>query len=181
MIKIGGVIRTLRMQKHMALRELAAKVDLSASYLSQIENDQANMSLSVVERISEALETPIQTFFMQDKLSNVSFVRRTDREKMARSDSATMERLTNSKVTKFDTTIVTYPARYRAQVHATHAGEEFMLVIDGMMTVDLDGVASYALESGDCLVFPSTIPHRVSSEDGCRVLIQSSTLPVAFI
>lgn len=181
MIKIGGVIRTLRMQKQMPLRELAAKVDLSPSYLSQIENDQANMSLSVVERISEVLGTPVHTFFMQDNLSNISFVRRADRERMARSDSATMERLTDSRVTKFDTTIVTYPERYQAQVHATHAGEEFMLVIDGAMTVDLDGVASYDLEAGDCLVFPSKIPHRVSSEKGCRVLIQSSTMPVVFV
>ncbi len=101
MIKIGRIIRAFRVQQQLTLKELAAKVDLSPSYLSQIENDQVNMSLSVLERISEALGTPIHVFFLQDDLSSISFVKEADRDRVTRSDSAMMERLTNNKTIKY--------------------------------------------------------------------------------
>ena len=51
MIKIGKIIRAFRAERKMTLKELAAKAEISTSYLSQIENDQVNMNLSVLESI----------------------------------------------------------------------------------------------------------------------------------
>ncbi len=181
MIRIGKIIRAFRVHKQLTLKELAAKVEISPSYLSQIENDQVNMSLGVLEGISQALETPIHMFFLQDDLSSISFVKEADRDRIIRSDNATMERLTNNKNIKFDITIVTYPKQYQAQEYAIHPGEEFLLVLEGCLSVDLAELASYSMEVGDSLAFPSKIPHSISSETGCRVLIHSSTLPITFM
>lgn len=181
MLKIGRIIRAFRVNKQLSLKELAAKVDISPSYLSQIENEQVNMSLDVLEGISQALETPIHTFFLRDDLDSISFVKEAHRDRVVRRDGATMERLTNNKNVQFDITIVTYPKKYEASEYAIHPGEEFMLVLEGDLNVDLADLASYVMEVGDSLAFPSKVPHKISSEHGARVLIQSSTLPITFV
>ena len=181
MLRIGRIIRAFRVNKQLSLKELAAKVDISPSYLSQIENEQVNMSLDVLEGISQALGTPIHTFFLQDDLDSISFVKEANRDRVIRRDGATMERLTNNKSLKFDITIVTYPMQYQAPEYAIHPGEEFVLVLEGTLSIDLSELASYSLEVGDSLAFPSKIPHKISSENGARVLIHSSTLPITFV
>lgn len=181
MIKLGKIIRAFRIEKEMTLKDLAAKADISPSYLSQIENDQVNMNLSVLENISHALEKPLNLFFLQDSIDTVSFVRKEDRKKILRNDHATSETLVDSRISKFDITIVTYPPDYQGQELVVHQGEEFMLVLEGDLDVNLGNFKSYHMAVGDSIAFSSKIPHNVSSKAGARVLIHSSTLPIAII
>lgn len=54
---------TLRKGKNLTQKELAQKLDVSESYYNQIENGerQKNMDISLVNRLSLALEIPITT------------------------------------------------------------------------------------------------------------------------
>jgi uncharacterized cupin superfamily protein len=42
----------------------------------------------------------------------------------------------------------------------THEGEEFLLVLDGALTLWLGNAERYRLSSGDAITFPSSLPHR---------------------
>jgi transcriptional regulator with XRE-family HTH domain len=92
LIKLGKIIRAFRLEREITLKDLAAKADISPSYLSQIENDQVNMNLSVLENISAALEKPLNLFFLQDSIDSVSFVAKKDRKKVVRTDKALSEK-----------------------------------------------------------------------------------------
>jgi transcriptional regulator with XRE-family HTH domain len=181
MIKLGKIIHAFRLEKGMTLKELAAKAEISVSYLSQIENDQVNMCLNVLESISRALDKPLSLFFLQDSIDSVSFVRKKERLSSMRADHAFSERLTDSRISKVDITIVTYPANYVRQELVIHQGEEFMLVLEGTLDVNLASLRIYHMEAGDSIAFSSRIPHSVISEKGAKVLIHSSTAPVSFI
>jgi XRE family transcriptional regulator, regulator of sulfur utilization len=52
---LGKILRTLRYRSRTSLRGLAAKVDFSPSFLSQVENDQVSPSLSSLERLAAGL------------------------------------------------------------------------------------------------------------------------------
>jgi quercetin dioxygenase-like cupin family protein len=41
-----------------------------------------------------------------------------------------------------------------------HVGEEFIFVLRGLLDIWLDEQEHYSLQSGDCLYFPSSLPHR---------------------
>lgn len=60
---IGEKLRSAREQSEMSLRELAAKVEMSASMLSQIENGKAFPSVRSMYNIAAALGVPIDYFF----------------------------------------------------------------------------------------------------------------------
>jgi len=63
MLNIGAKLQELRLARGLSLRELAAKADVSASLLSQIENSKANPSVMSLLGIAVALDVPVHTFF----------------------------------------------------------------------------------------------------------------------
>ncbi len=181
MVKIGRIIHAFRKEKGMTLKDLAAKTGISPSYLSQIENDQVNMCIDVLEKISIAVEKPLSFFFLQDSLDSISIVKTKQRKRVKRNDGALVEYLTDNRVTKFDITVVHYPADYRCQEHVVHQGEEFMLVLEGDLTVNLGNIRNFFLTKGDSIAFTSKIPHKVSSKNGAEVLIHSGTAPYTIL
>ena len=48
-------------ERGMTKNELAAKADISISFLSDLTNGKANPSLKIMEAIAYALETPLPT------------------------------------------------------------------------------------------------------------------------
>ncbi len=63
MLGIGQKLRDARIKRSLSLRELAAMTDVSASLLSQIENDKANPSVRTLHSLADALELPVDYFF----------------------------------------------------------------------------------------------------------------------
>jgi len=60
-------LRALRQKQRLTLRELAAKADVSASLLSQIENGKTNPSVVALYNIAAALDVPLAYFFSSDQ------------------------------------------------------------------------------------------------------------------
>ncbi|MEO7986617.1 MAG: helix-turn-helix domain-containing protein [Gemmatimonadales bacterium] len=62
-IKLGKNVRRLREANGLSLRAVAEKSGFSASFLSQVENDQASPSITSMERIAAALGVTLGEFF----------------------------------------------------------------------------------------------------------------------
>lgn len=181
MANVGKIIRTFRKQRNMTLKDLALKAEISPSYLSQIENDIVNMNISVLENISKALNVPIYMFFIQENIDNISHVQKEARTRVMREDKVEKELLVNSDVFPDDVHIMNIPANYSAKDYAVHQGKEFLLVLSGSLSIDFSGYKTVELGVGDSLAYSSKIPHSISSEEGCRVFVYSTTPPIAFI
>ena len=65
-MQIGQKIKTYRSARGLTVKELAAKAQITASMLSQIERGQATPSLNTIRQLSEALDEPIFRFFMDE-------------------------------------------------------------------------------------------------------------------
>ena len=59
-LKIGQFIKEERKKKDMKAKELAEKVGISASYLSEVENDKQHPSLKMLQRIAVSLGTKVE-------------------------------------------------------------------------------------------------------------------------
>lgn len=57
-MKIGAIIKKLRTKRKIRQKDFAEKCGISQTYLSQIENDDRNPTISVLEKISEVLSIP---------------------------------------------------------------------------------------------------------------------------
>lgn len=59
MDKIGFRIKIYRKKNKISLKDLAQKVGLSASFLSQVESEKTYPSLQSLKKIADALHTTI--------------------------------------------------------------------------------------------------------------------------
>lgn len=64
---IGKKLRSARRRQKLSLRQLAAKAEVSASLLSQIENEKANPSVRSLHSIADALSMSVDYFFPTDQ------------------------------------------------------------------------------------------------------------------
>lgn len=62
---LGERIRIIRKERNITQERLAELADLNLSYLSEIERGQANVSLSVVNSIAEALEISVAELLVE--------------------------------------------------------------------------------------------------------------------
>lgn len=66
---LGEKIRLLRTEKGYSLRELGKRVNLSFSYLGDIERGRTNPSIETLKSLAEALEVPV-TYFLEENNNN---------------------------------------------------------------------------------------------------------------
>ena len=59
---IGGNIRFLRMARQLSQQELAQRIDVSQTHLSNLERNHVNINLKLLLRIANVLECPLEIF-----------------------------------------------------------------------------------------------------------------------
>lgn len=82
----GEKIRELRLKKNMTLTELAGETSLTASYISQLERNLLDPSLSSLRKIASALEVPV-FYFLDDRDNAPVVIRSNNRVHLKNPDS----------------------------------------------------------------------------------------------
>ena len=72
-MKIGKKIKELRTLCNLTQEELASRTELTKGYISQLENDLAEPSVSTLHDIVSALGTNMSEFFMDEKQTQIVF------------------------------------------------------------------------------------------------------------
>jgi transcriptional regulator with XRE-family HTH domain len=62
-MKLGNSIKRLRKEKKIRQNELANRINISPTYLSQIENNVKVPSVNTLELIANALSTPVPIIY----------------------------------------------------------------------------------------------------------------------
>mgnify|MGYP000793412661 CR=1 FL=1 len=59
---IGGNIRFLRMARQVSQQEMAERIGISQTHLSNLERNHVNVNLKLLLRIANVLECPLEVF-----------------------------------------------------------------------------------------------------------------------
>jgi len=162
---IGAHIRSLRLAKKLTLKQLSDESGLSVGFLSQLERGMSSIAIDTLSSLARVLGTDLSSFF------NVVH-------------GPSPEPVTHGfdlKATPVSPQIIQYvlsndPAGYallprlfllmpqeemeeeQIEMYA-HEGEEFSYVLEGIITVYLDG-ARHTLYPGDSIQIRSNLPHN---------------------
>ncbi len=66
-VGLGNVLKLLRIAKNMSAKELATKMKVSSTYVSEVESNNKNPSLEMLSRYSEALNVSKSTILYFDE------------------------------------------------------------------------------------------------------------------
>jgi transcriptional regulator with XRE-family HTH domain len=179
-LEIGRRLAIHRSRRAIKVSELARRVGVSPSLISQIERGQSRPSVSTLFALSQALEVPVDAFFRDHEEAPASprdafeqsrparpavaehrhLVRRDERAVIEIEGGVRWERLTPTALEEVEFLEIVYEPG--AESHSSlyrHPGMEMVLLLEGRMTI-LVGFERYDLEAGDSICFPSTTPHR---------------------
>jgi transcriptional regulator with XRE-family HTH domain len=179
-ISIGLKIRKRRLDFGLSLRDLAAKTDLTASFISQIERGVTNPSLNSLRKIAESLDVPL-LFFLTDDSKKSPVVRRNARPRLEfESLSVTYEMLTPDLSHKMEAIIGSLECGTGNVVRSLKVPtEEIILVLSGALKVGLqDG--EYILNEGDSIYFEGFQLKELSCESDQKAVWVSVITPPVF-
>jgi len=165
---IGSKLKEERVRLGISQKELADKVSLTPSFLSQLENNQVSPSLSTYLQLCRALAiNPGQFLEFDGEKAGTPWLLRKEgifSRSPVREDAAKVyEVLSGSKVTA---RIVVLPHGAAMNRHFFyHKDEEFVYIIDGDLSVTIDGKEE-RVSTGDAIRLQESFPSHWKNEGG---------------
>ncbi len=191
-IAIGDRIRSAREAAGISVRELARRVEVSPSHVSQVERGLASFSVRALYNVVSELEISMDSLF--DDVSPVAEVpmvpmapapsgldhlvaggvvlREQDRPTLPLAGGTRWERLTPRPENGAEFIEVVYPPASgtgdRNIDFIQHSSREYGLILAGSLTVQV-GFETSVLHAGDSIAFDSGVPHRFWNETSGEV------------
>ena len=187
---VGPNLRAHREQRQLSLREVARRLNISPSALSQIETGKSRPSVSTLYAIVTELGISLDELFGgrqappdrpaarapkqrvrartrpaegRAELDSDIVQRSATRHAIDLQSGVRWERLTAQPDPEADFLYVVYDvggSSSQNDLFMRHAGREYGLVLTGTLEVTV-GFETYTLGPGDSISFDSTIPHRL--------------------
>lgn len=177
---LGQRIRLVRTERSMTLADVARETGLSTGFLSQVENGVTNVSLGALYRIAGALRMTAPELLVQGAEPIISVVRRNEGPWRSADDADPPQlarMLTSTPRRRMEVRECIVPSGFRSDPAWSHAGEEILHVLEGSVSVELEGHRLETLEVGDTIVFEATVPHRWVGGDSEARLLNIVVLP----
>lgn len=165
---IGERIRSKRKMAQFTVDEVAEKIGLSQSMVSQLERGKAKPSLDTLWKLSILFDVSLSYFFEGIEKKSVIVSRREEQEILKMRHRNVQYRvlapLTGRKIEFFEITVS--PDKGEEHQFYPHNGEEGGIIIQGELEV-LIGEETYLLKQGDSIYFDSTHPHAFRNPGDC--------------
>ncbi len=159
---IGARIRSARTARGMTLQALGDSTDLTVSMLSLVERGRAAPSIGSLIMIANALGVPMSELVPSEAPGDQEVVVRVGTRPVVESSESLLRTiLRNDRTNGVLISLTVYrPNTGASSVPRGHGGWEHGFVLEGELTVELDGTA-YRLQSGDLISYNSTRAHRI--------------------
>lgn len=157
---VGQQVRRLRLSRNLSLRELAQRSGLNINTLSLIENGKTSPSVATLQQLAMALGVPIAAFF-QSSLEEREVIYTPAGRRPQRSAGGALihnlsDHLAGDGLEAF--VVQLKPAGTATEGQISHAGWEFVYVLDGQVEYQVGGT-TFNLKEGDSLAFLADLPH----------------------
>src|SRR6476659_2324038 len=175
---LGPRLRAIRIARGVGLRELARRLDLSPSSISQIETGKIRPSVKTLYALASAFGVTVdEILFDEPPLQGptgaapttvepgLAVQRAADRPAIQLNSGVRWERLMfwgDEDVEFLEAIYEPGGASSPDDALVRHNGHEFGHVLSGTLRVDV-GFDEFVLEAGDSITFPSSTPHRLSN------------------
>lgn len=181
-LQLGNRIQALRTEQGLSLRTLAAKAGITASMLSQIENEQVNPSVNTLRSVAQALDIPLYALF-KDQVTPNPVVRPQQRRIIgSRSEpDISYELLTADTKGALEFCMMVIPPECSSCANLLHhTGEEVAYMLSGdLVELDLDG-SVYTLHPGDSVRIPPNTAHAWHNPGKATVQVIFAVTPPTF-
>ncbi|MGH6919364.1 MAG: helix-turn-helix domain-containing protein [Geminicoccaceae bacterium] len=159
---IGARIRQFRTQKGLTLQALGRITGLSPSMLSLVERGKTSPSIGTLIVICSALEVHMSDLVAMEERIARDPVSRLGEQPVFQTAAGVLRRVLRADhVRGIEIAINEYaPNTGSAVAPVHHAGYEYGIVLEGKLTLEVDGTR-HVLQPGDLISYESSRDHRI--------------------
>jgi transcriptional regulator with XRE-family HTH domain len=177
-VQLGDTIRSLRIQKGLKIKDVAADTGLTSSLISQVERAIIAPSVETLKKIAASLGVPVSYFFVDateetesvaspfptQATRKVSPVVHPHERKLLSPGKGTTFYLLNPDLSGPIEFIynVYEPGSNTGRNQYSHPGFECGLILSGELLITIED-ETYLLKEGDSITFDSNRPHSKSN------------------
>lgn len=175
---LGHRLRAVRRARGYTLAEVATLCGMSKSFLSMLETGKTDVSAQRLQRLAAVYDLTVSDLLPDERSRGLIHIVRRGAGARLPGFSEGVEAMLLVR----DLHRRIQPVRLRLEagtVHANdlgHAGEEFLLVLEGRIGLSLDGSPFEELRVGDSAFYPSALAHvyRNDSDQAAELLTISA-------
>ncbi|WP_433225867.1 helix-turn-helix domain-containing protein [Actinomadura formosensis] len=175
--EIPGRIRRLRRRHGWTLERLSDATGLSKAYLGRLESGERQPSLAALMSLARAFGVAVSELVGRDKAGG-GFVVRGTRVREEHGNGLRFRPLTPPTAGGLEAMRVTVPAAHKPDRMYEHAGQEWLYVLSGRLSLSLGG-GNEVLDPGDAAQFDAQIPHRLAAAGAADTELLLVAAPVA--
>ena len=177
---VGEKTKSLREGQHISREELAERSGLAIEQIERIEENIDLPSLAPLIKIARVLGVRLGTFLDDQDETGPAICRKSElQDSISFSNNAIQSRkhmeyhsLSKAKAGRHMEPFIidVTPTDDNEFVLSSHEGEEFIMVLEGIMEINY-GKNTYLLEEGDSIYYDSIVPHHVHGYQGQKAKI----------
>lgn len=177
--KIGLKIKDLRNRNGLTQDELAARCELTKSFISQLERGQTAPSVSTLEDIVECLGTNLSDFFSEETEPRIVYKSEDYFEKEDKNGNIVEWLITSAQNGAIEPILVRLKPGTSMSPDKPHEGEEFGYVLQGAIKLNI-GDKAYKVRKGDSFVYQANKEHRIESASKAESVFLWISTPPSF-
>lgn len=177
-VDIGSQLRKMRKSQSRGIVEVAKGAGISPGFLSAIELSKANPSIATLQRLASTYNTTVLEFF--DVPRHTRRLIRPGQRRVLRTESGVTMELLSIGTKMLECHLFRVPPNAGSDGAYSHAGEEFIYMLQGVLEIWLDELECHILRAQDSFWFESNVGHRwFNPSDEEAVLVWVNT-PLTF-
>ncbi|HEV7941443.1 MAG TPA: helix-turn-helix domain-containing protein [Solirubrobacteraceae bacterium] len=160
---VGEIVKRLRLQYGLSLRELAERSGLSTSFLSSVERGESDIAVGRLARVAECLDHDIGSLLgYSSRRSRPHFVAPSDYVAIERGDGIDYK-VVRLATMGLELITVSFAPHSAFTEDISHEGVDAVHVLEGQIVLTLDHI-DYTLAEGECVVFSAAYQHGMRNE-----------------
>jgi transcriptional regulator with XRE-family HTH domain len=180
-MNLGKRIQDLRRRRGLSTGELAARVQVTSGFISQLEHSKTDPSLQTLQRVASALQVPLSYLLLDDEIRPQ--VIRKDERHVIHTGNGGPRALILSPLPPRHLELVLLelpPGGVSWTKGQFHDGHECHLVVQGKVRASYDG-EHYLLGEGDSIFWDGAAPHALENVGDAVAQIVMALTPPALL
>jgi len=182
---IGTKIRESRKEAKLTLADLAQKTGFSASYISQVERNLVDPSITALRKFCTVLQRTVY-YFLEEDPTDPYIVRKETRQRLNIPSSNVVYEFISPMLRQMNCVpkieviqVFIEPNSYSQEETFSHNVDEIILVLEGVMDIYIDG-NKQTLYAGDSIYLPPNTLQRIFNPLDVQLVILSALTPGIF-